>query len=253
MAIDNIRKIGKDGVTKRLIDKENLSKEVAIRIIKIIEQSGTNKEKIKAFRKQFSEDKKVNEALDEIEEILNYLEANNVNPKNYRFDPTIACGLAHYTGPVWEFEITEGNVGSVAGCGRYDKVIGDYLGTNEVIPATGGSFGIERMMIVLKERQMVDFLKNSTQVLVTIFNKETKNESIKLANKLREQGINTFLYPEAGIKLDKQLKLANRKGIPIVLILGPEEIKNNEVTIKWMDQNKQEKVKLTELIKIIKE
>src|SRR3989339_304903 len=249
MTIDNIRKIGRDGVIERLMNKENLSKEVATKIVKIIEQSGTNEEKIKAFRKQFSENKKVSEALDEVEEILNYLEANKVNSKYYRFDPTIARGLAHYTGPVWEFEITEGNVGSVAGCGRYDNVISKYLGTDEIIPATGGSFGIERMMIVLKERQMVDFLQNSTQVLVTIFNEKTKNDSIKLANELRETGINTFLYPEPGVKLDKQLKLADRKVIPVVLILGPEEITKNEVVIKWMQQKKQEKVKLSALIR----
>ncbi|KKP69886.1 histidine--tRNA ligase [candidate division CPR3 bacterium GWF2_35_18] len=252
MTIDNIRKIGRDGVIERLMNKENLSKEVATKIVKIIEQSGTNEEKIKAFRKQFSENKKVSEALDEVEEILNYLEANKVNSKYYRFDPTIARGLAHYTGPVWEFEITEGNVGSVAGCGRYDNVISKYLGTDEIIPATGGSFGIERMMIVLKERQMVDFLQNSTQVLVTIFNEKTKNDSIKLANELRETGINTFLYPEPGVKLDKQLKLADRKVIPVVLILGPEEITKNEVVIKWMQQKKQEKVKLSALIRKLK-
>ena len=190
----------------------------------------------------------IKEALDETQEILEYLQTNNVNPKNYRFDPTIARGLAHYTGPVWEFEIMEGNVGSVAGCGRYDDLIGNYLGSDEVIPATGGSFGIERMMIVLKERNMVSFLKNNTQALVTIFSKETEKESIKLANDLRKDKINTFLYPDYQVKLDKQLKYANKKNIPVVLILGPEEIEKNVVTVKWMAEKRQETVKIIDLI-----
>lgn len=252
MAIDNLRKIGEEGVQKRLVEKENLSPEVAEKILKAIQQSGSNEEKIQAFRQKSPQNKKLQEALDEIQAIFDYLKNNEVNIKNYRFDPTIARGLAHYTGPVWEFEITEGKVGSVAGCGRYDNVIKEYLGTDEIIPATGGSFGIERMMIVLKERNLVNFLKNSTQVLVTVFDKETLKESIKIANDLRQQNINTFLYPDCNVKLDKQLKLADRKGIPIVLILGPEEIAKNEVVIKWMNKNNQENVKRELLNKMIK-
>ena len=248
MAIDDIRKIGKEGVRSKLIETQKIDPKTSDNILNIIEVSGNNEEKINAFRKKYPNNSVIKEALDETQEILEYLQTNNVNPKNYRFDPTIARGLAHYTGPVWEFEIMEGNVGSVAGCGRYDDLIGNYLGSDEVIPATGGSFGIERMMIVLKERNMVSFLKNNTQALVTIFSKETEKESIKLANDLRKDKINTFLYPDYQVKLDKQLKYANKKNIPVVLILGPEEIEKNVVTVKWMAEKRQETVKIIDLI-----
>ena len=88
--------------------------------------------------------------------------------------------------------------------------------------------------------------------MVTIFNPESKNESIKLANILRDQNINTFLYPDANIKLDKQLKSADRKQIPFVLILGPEEIETNTVTVKNMQEKKQDRVNQSDILQYLK-
>jgi histidyl-tRNA synthetase len=90
----------------------------------------------------------------------------------------------------------------------------------------------------------VQDLKNSVSALVTIFNSETKVASITVANNLRQQGINCLLYPDPSVKIDKQLKYASRKGIPIVLIIGPEEIETSTVTIKWMAEKRQERVTL---------
>lgn len=191
------------------------------------------------------------EGLSELEEIFSYLKAAGVEEKYYRFDPTIARGLAHYTGPIWEVIVIEGRVGSVAGCGRYDNVIGSYLGGKEKIPATGGSFGVERMMQILKDREMIKLPKSYAKVLVTIFDKDLAQESIKTAARLRKNNIAAILYLDSA-RLDKQLKYVDKKGIPFAIIIGPEETKKNQITIKDMKTGKRKKIKKTDLMKNIK-
>ncbi len=87
----------------------------------------------------------------------------------------------------------------------------------------------------------------TTQVLVTIFSPELLEESIKLTSKLRSLEVNTDLYPDPEAKLDKQLKYADRKGIPFAIILGPKEIQNKQVTIKNLKTQDQQTLKVEEL------
>lgn len=245
MALDNLGKIGVDGVKDKLSSLkldlstiENLLDTINLRL--------SDQDLIDQYKKQYSNPTLL-ESLTETQIIIDYLKNSGVDSNKFRFDPSIARGLAHYTGPVWEFDITEGNVGSVAGCGRYDDLIGEYLGTGEIIPATGGSFGIERMMIVLKERNMVDFLRSPVQVLVTLFDDSSFKYSLDAANTLRSNKINTFLYPDPD-KIQKQLKFADKKGFPYVIIIGPDEIENRTVTLKNMESGEQSMVTLDQAI-----
>jgi histidyl-tRNA synthetase len=91
----------------------------------------------------------------------------------------------------------------------------------------------------------------STKVLVTIFSKDFIEKSIKVAAVLREKNINTELFLNPEKKLDKQLKYADKKGIPYVLILGEEEVKKNVVKLKDLKTGKQQEVTLEQLIKIL--
>ena len=99
---------------------------------------------------------------------------------------------------------------------------------------------------------MVKLPKSYAKVLVTIFDKDLVQESIKIANQLRKNNIATVLYPDP-VRLDKQLKYADKKGIPLVLITGPEEVKEKSVTIKIMKTREQIKVKNKQLISKLKE
>lgn len=251
MSIDKLRKIGVEKVRKELIEQRGVSSKIAAQILKILTAKGKSKELIKAFKKQMIKIPEAQEGLSEIEEIFGYLKAAGVNEKYYCFDPTISRGLAHYTGPIWEIEVIEGGVGSVAGCGRYDNVIGSYLGGKEKIPATGGSFGIERMMKILKTRKMVKLPQTYVQVLVTIFKKDLTKESIKVASQLRKNNIASVLYPDP-VRLDKQLKYADKKGIPFTVIIGPDELKSGTVIIKNMKTGEQIEAKREEVVKILK-
>jgi histidyl-tRNA synthetase len=176
-----------------------------------------------------------------IRRILNYLRAMGLEEKYYRFDPTLIRGLDYYTGPIFEAVVGDSK-NSVAGGGRYDNLIEQLGGPS--IPATGASLGLDRICELVKEKNLArNDLKPATQVLVTIFDESLVDESLKLTTILQSMDINTEIYPELGAKLEKQIKYADRKGIPYVAILGPDEVRNGTVTVKDMSGVKQESIK----------
>jgi len=252
ISIDKLPKIGYNSVKTELIEKRNIPADKTSQILDIVNpkqyQNLDNYQIIKAFQDNIGKTKKGQQGLQELKQIFDFLKTSKVPEKLYRFDPSIARGLASYTGPVWEYEVIDGNVGSIGGCGRYDNAIGKYLGQNTKIPATGGSFGIERICDIIKDRQMLNLPKTSTRILITNFSPDLQPKSVDLANQLRLKNISTLLYPEP-VKLPKQLKYADKKGIPYVAIIGPDEAKNNKITLKNMKEQKQETVTLQELIK----
>ncbi|MFC1711269.1 histidine--tRNA ligase [Patescibacteria group bacterium] len=249
LSIDKLPKIGINGVKRELVEKRNIAITVADKILEIVTIKGDTNYLLKEFKNKLQKVPIALQGLEELEQIFTYFKTCKVNETNYKFAPFIARGLAYYTGPIWEFEILEGNVGSVAGCGRYDNTIGRFIGKK--VPATGGSFGIERIVEIIKDRKMVKLSATPTKVLVTIFDQSIFKNSIKAANFLRENNISTMLYSDPDKKLDKQLKYADKKGIPYVLILGPDEVKANKVTLKNLNTRKQETVSLKEAIKIL--
>jgi histidyl-tRNA synthetase len=164
-----------------------------------------------------------------------------------KFSPWLARGLDYYTGPIFELVARGTKNLSLGGGGRYDNLIAKLGGPN--IPATGVSFGLDRICDVIKEQNLwPEVSPTSTKVLVTIFSPEFLEKSIETANKLRKAEIPTELFLDPETKIDKQLKYADKKGIPYVIILGPEEIKKGEVTLKNMKTGAQEKTSLENLI-----
>jgi histidyl-tRNA synthetase len=252
LSIDKLPKIGKERVKKELLEKRKISSKVANKILEIVTLEGKTDDLIKKLKIQLKDIPIALEGLNELEQIFDYLKSCNIDEQYYQFAPFIARGLAYYTGPIWEFEILEGNVGSVAGCGRYDNTIGRLTGLGKKIPATGGSFGIERIVEVIKNRKIVRIKSTPTQVLVTIFDRNYFKQSLKTANYLRKNNICTMLYSNPGKKLNKQLKYADKKNIPYVIIIGPDEIKENKVTLKNMKSGGQETLSLKEVIQELK-
>lgn len=245
VSVDKLAKIGVKGVKEEL-KQRGIDKKVVEKILRIVALQGENKKLLAQIKKMLAEFPEGREGIRELEEIFAILAESDFDEKLFRFDPSIVRGLAYYTGPVWEVEIIEGGIGSVAGCGRFDTLTKMISGVD--IPASGGSFGIERICEVLKERKMVSIPPSVIKVLVTIFSPELASKSREIGRKLREQGINTEVYIEPEIRLDKQLKYADRKGIPYVVIVGPEEIKHKTVTLKNMKTGSQKTVSLKELL-----
>ncbi|MFZ2205863.1 MAG: histidine--tRNA ligase [Microgenomates group bacterium] len=240
IAIDKLEKIGLDGVTAEM-EKKGVASDVIKKIIEVVSLKGTNEELISKLSEMMKAIPVAQEGLSELALIFSYLKTAGVQEELYTFDLSIIRGLSYYTGPVWEFTVRDGGVGSVAGCGRYDKLVGLYLGRD--VPATGGSFGIERLFEVIKERGLLKDESNKEE-LVTIFSPELAEQSFKLANDLRGKGKSVILYPDEKAKIEKQLKYANKKGIETVYILGPEEVENKTVKVKNMKTGEQKVQKI---------
>ena len=189
-----------------------------------------------------------NKGLTEIRKLFHILE-KQAN-EHVRIDPTLARGLSYYTGTIMEINIPD-IAGSLGGGGRYDGLIGVF--GKEQIPACGFSLGLERILVVMDERNMfpAEVASTSADVMVTIWNEETIAESLKLANELRLQGLRVLVYPEAD-KLGKQLKYASQINVPFACILGESEIAENKVTLKNMASGEQRTIQRSQASDIIK-
>lgn len=167
-----------------------------------------------------------------------------------QFAPTLARGLDYYTGIIIEVEIDGYTAGSVAGGGRYDNLIGMF--TNTQIPAVGLAFGFDRILDAMGTLQLFPTDLTTSKVLVTIFSEDTTRNALQTASLLRDNGIATELYIDTTAKMEKQLKYADQKGIPYVIITGPDEMEKNTVILKNMQSREQQEMKIEELIKYLK-
>lgn len=229
ISVDKLAKIGLEGVRKEL-EGRKIPKNVAEKVLEITSLKGENKELLKKIKGILTDYPEGIEGIEELEQIFAILAEANMKKGFFQFDPSVVRGLAYYTGPVWEIEVKEGGVGSVAGCGRFDTLTKMISGID--IPASGGSFGIERICEVLKDRKMIEIPQSIVKVLVTVFSPELAPKSREIGRQLRNLGINSEVYIDPEIKLEKQIKYADKKGIPYVIILGPEEISKKLITVK---------------------
>ncbi|MEK7525859.1 MAG: His/Gly/Thr/Pro-type tRNA ligase C-terminal domain-containing protein, partial [Patescibacteria group bacterium] len=185
----------------------------------------------------------------ELIDIFEYLEKSGFDKNWYQFEPTLARSFSYSQGPIWEIVIPEYSAGSVGGGERYDGLIEKITGRK--LAGTGIGIGFDRTLEALEACGLLPNFESITKILVTVFSPDLFNTSIEIANKLRASGINTQVYPDPQVKLDKQLKYADKKQIPYVLILGPEELSTNTVVVKDMLTKTQ--VKLSNDITIIDE
>jgi histidyl-tRNA synthetase len=149
-----------------------------------------------------------------------------------RFDPSIIRGLDYYTGIVFEARDVKGEQRAILGGGRYDNLVADVGGDS--VPATGFAMGDVVIELVLEAAGAMPSLNPApAQVLVTNFDPSLEDKSLSLANELRRAGFRAEWYPESA-RMGKQLRYADRYGIPLVAILGPEEDAAGTITLKDM-------------------
>lgn len=233
LSIDKLKKIQHDGVIDELVRKGLYDKQSAEKMLRELQEKAPTPR------------------LVEVLEIL-----SQSVPKEYiHFTPTLARGLDYYTGLIFEIEVDEYPVGSVCGGGRYDNLIGMFM-NNTNLPAVGFAFGFDRVIEAMNELNLFPQELHTTKVLVTIFSKELQDKSLEITAFLRTNNINTELYLPTNnldqtIKMDKQLKYADRKKIPYVVIIGPDESAKNVVQLKNLQTREQKEVSLNELIKLI--
>jgi histidyl-tRNA synthetase len=188
--------------------------------------------------------------VDELRSIMKFAEAAGVASR-IEIDPTLARGLSYYTGAILEISVKD-LPGSLGGGGRYDNLVGMFLG--EDVPACGFSLGLERIIVIMTEREMfpAHLVSSPADVMVSIWNEASIQDSILLAQELRSSDLRVDLYPEAD-KLGKQFKYASARLIPFVAVIGDEERARGEVSIKDMRSGTQRSVKRESLAATLRE
>ena len=235
LSIDKIEKFG-IGLVKEELMKQKIDEDKIGKIVNIMSIKGTNENKIAQLKNLL----KKSDGLDEIIAILDCMKNYNVDVD---FDVSLARGLSYYTGTVMETFLADSDVKSaVCSGGRYDSMIGSFLG-KERVPAVGISFGLDRLYDAMLEKQK-SFEKTTARIFVIPI--KTINESIKIANRLRIDGINADLdLNDKGIS--KNLEYANSLGIPYVLFVGKKELSEGKVKLRDMKTGKQLMVKVEEV------
>ena len=188
--------------------------------------------------------------IDDLRSIMKFAGASGIAHR-IKIDPSLARGLSYYTGAIMEINVKD-LAGSLGGGGRYDNLVGMFLG--DEVPACGFSLGLERIIVVMTEREMFppQLVSSPADVMISIWNEESVGDSISLAQELRSAGLRVDLYPEAD-KIGKQFKYAAARLTPFVAVMGDEERARGEVSIKDMRSGTQRSVKRENLAVTLRE
>lgn len=210
--------------------QSGVSSPAADQILAIIQIEGTSSDVFEELSERLANDDAAQAALNNLRAIMTYLKDMGVAADRYKIAPRLARGLSYYTGSVFETQVDNPPMGSLLGGGRYDELVGMFAG--RAIPTVGLAFGIERLHDVMEELGMGPGQRTVSQVFVTLFDADSSPAALRLAAELRAAGLKVETALQTNEKLGKQLKYADQKGIPFVLVLGPDELARHEVVVK---------------------
>jgi histidyl-tRNA synthetase len=224
VAVDKLDKIGRDAVSAELIAR-GVSSQSAQSLLDVM---GTPVGSAFGFSNFGAA---ADAAARNLEEIIRLASATSAAHRLV-VDVTLARGLSYYTGAIMEVNVPD-LAGSLGGGGRYDNLVGMFL--EQSIPACGFSLGLERILVVMGERGMFppSVAATPADVMVAVFDAADMAHAIRVAAALRSAGLRVLVYPDAD-RIGKQIKYADSRGIPLVAILGSDEIANGTLTVKHL-------------------
>jgi histidyl-tRNA synthetase len=239
IAIDKLDKVGMDGVRKEMTQR-GIPEDSFSTIEKLLET-----QTLEAWKMELASSATGMKGIEELETVFAYLGEMALS-NEVVFDPTLARGLSYYTGCIFEVRALGAQMGSIGGGGRYDDLTGIFGLPN--VSGVGVSFGAERIYDVMEELNLFPSgISEDLQVLFIAFDEATHRYAFRALQRLRAAGIAADLYPEPA-KLKKQMKYANDRNAPFVVLIGEEEMSNNMLTFKNMHSGEQEKLLLDEII-----
>ena len=248
IAIDKLDKIGIEAVNAELAEK-GLEQEAIDKLQPILFMTGDTRSKI-AQLKQILENEVGKKGIEEIETLFDYIDNLDLKIKT-ELDLTLARGLNYYTGAIFEVKANDFAIGSISGGGRYDNLTGIFG-----LPGVSGvgiSFGADRIYDVLEGLNLFpETMSESTQAIFLNFGKNEEKYCLKYLSQVRAHGINAEIYPDQA-KIQKQMKYADQRGIPVVVIAGEQEVAAQHFTVKFMKEGRQETVAADQLVKTIQQ
>jgi histidyl-tRNA synthetase len=247
IAIDKLDKIGTDGVEKELAAR-GIDAGATRACLDLFGTAAGGNELPAATLDRLRASVRGHEAgtaaVQEVETIVGLAEGGAARGR-LRIDPSLARGLSYYTGTIMEITVPD-LPGSLGGGGRYDNLVGMFLGRD--IPACGFSLGLERIIVVMGERAMfpAKVSRGAVDVMVTFLTDAQRADALRLATELRSERLRVEVFPEAARKLDRPLKYAAGRGVPVLAILGEDEQARGEVAVRDLQTRQQDAAPRTE-------
>ena len=238
--VDKLEKIGEKSVRELLTAPDiGLNDEQAAEILKFIAIKGNNGEVLAALEGYRGQDPKFDEGLDELSAVAKNLAAFGVPESHFTLDLTIARGLDYYTGTVYETTMLDHpEIGSICSGGRYDNLAEYY--TDKQLPGVGISIGLTRLFFVLEDQGYLnDNLNTSPADVLILPMTDDLGPAIQLATYLRDRRLQVQVYGEQK-KFKQKMSYADKLGVPYVILLGEDEIKQGKYALKDMRTGEQQ-------------
>jgi histidyl-tRNA synthetase len=249
VAIDKLDKIGLEGVKNELLTK-GFTESDLIKLEPVILLNGTSEEKIKSLKNILVDSEIGKNGIEELEKVFSILKNFNLRNAKVELDITLARGLNYYTGAIFEVKTHEVAMGSIGGGGRYDDLTGMFGLKN--LTGVGISFGADRIYDVMEELNLFpENALSTTKVLITHFDEKAFDYALPIIAKLRNNNISSELYPNIS-KMQKQMKYANDKGVPFVIVIGDTEMQTGKLAFKNMLTGSQTELTIEEIINELK-
>ncbi len=239
VALDKLDKIGADGVRKEL-EARQIAADVAERCLRNFATPPADDPRaaLSHLRGLLEGHTEGTTAVDALEGIM-ALTRGTAAEGRVRIDPSLARGLSYYTGAIMEITVAD-LPGSLGGGGRYDNLIGMFLGRD--VPACGFSLGLERIIVVMTERDMfpAKVSRGAVDVMIACLDDGQRSDALRLASELRAERLRVEIYPETGRKLEKPLKYGSVRHAPVMVIIGEDEQARGEVTVRDLQTRAQD-------------
>ncbi len=243
VAIDKLDKIGMDGV-KTEMERKGIPTASIEKIENILENNTLD-----ALKYALASSEAGLKGIEELETVFNYLSKGNAK-NDIKFDITLARGLSYYTGFICEVASKQVKMGSLGGGGRYDDLTGMF--GLKGVSGVGVSFGAARVYDVMNELNAFPSASEADlKVLLIAFDQATHDFAFEQLTQLRQAAINADLYPEPA-KMKKQMKYANSRKVPYVVLIGSQEMESGQLSLKNMETGEQDSKTLKEIIDILK-
>lgn len=249
VALDKLDKIGVEGITKEMLEK-GISEDAIQKATPLFSLSGTNTEQLKVLAELLKDSEEGKKGVEELTFIIDAVEKLGLQSANLTIDVTLARGLNYYTGAIFEVAAPSGvKMGSIGGGGRYDDLTGIF-GLKDV-SGVGISFGLDRIYLVLEELGLFpEAIDKSLDVLCVNFGDKEAFAALELITELRKNGVKADVYPSS-VKMQKQMKYANKRNVPYVVIIGEQELADGNFVVKNMEKGDQETYKLSNVSEFI--
>ncbi|MCG2610545.1 histidine--tRNA ligase [Flavobacterium sp. SM15] len=250
VALDKLDKIGEDGVKKEMLAK-GISESALEKVQPLFNFSGSISEKIEKLSVLLASSEEGKKGVEELKFICDNVLTLGLDKSELDLDVTLARGLNYYTGAIFEVAAPKSvAMGSIGGGGRYDDLTGIFGLKN--MSGVGISFGLDRIYLVLEELNLFPQTVTSTsKALFLNFGPDEALYSMKAISALRKAGIKVEMYPD-NAKIGKQFQHADKRGIPFAVLVGADEIQNNQFALKDLASGEQKKVSFEELKEILK-